>query len=73
MTLPAMVANPPAITAASCDRVMRGMKGFTVSGASVWPTKMFAAAESASTPVIPSVRRSAHAIPATTRCITPRW
>ena len=53
------------------DRVMLAMKGRTVSGASVCPRKMLAAAERASTPGTPSALRSTHATAATTRCITP--
>jgi hypothetical protein len=67
-----MVANPPTMMHISCDRVMPAMNGFTVSGASVCPRKMFAAPESASAPLIPSAARSTAARPATTRCITPR-
>ena len=63
----------PVITAITCERVMRGMNGRTVSGASVCPRKMLAAPESASTPLIPSTRRSTTASAATTRCMTPRW
>ena len=73
MTLPAIVAKPPAITHMTWERVMPAMNGFTVSGASVWPTKMFAAAESASVPVTPISLRMPHASAAITRCITPRW
>jgi hypothetical protein len=75
MTLPAMVAKPPAMTAWSCERVIAGRNGRTKSGASVWPTKMLAAAETASDPVTPgpSDLRRTHATPATTTCITPRW
>ena len=71
ITLPAIVANPPTITHISCDSVMRAMNGRTVSGASVCPTKMFAEADIASTPVIPSARRRTDASSAMMRCITP--
>ena len=42
------------------------------SGASVCPTKMFALTESDSGPLVPSARRTTHATPRTTACMTPR-
>ena len=71
ITLPAIVAKPPTMTHISCDSVIRPMNGRTVSGASVCPTKMLAEADIASTPVMPSARRSSAASSAMTRCITP--
>ncbi len=38
MTAPAIVAQPPVITANSSDSVMPLRYGRTTSGASVWPT-----------------------------------
>lgn len=43
-TEPATVLSPPTITANSADSSSRRMYGLMSRGASVWPTKMFAAA-----------------------------
>ncbi len=68
-----MVAKPPTITAWSSDIVIVSTNGRTTSGASVWPTKMLAAAERVSEPEVPIVFRITLAIPPTTHCIAPRW
>ena len=47
-------AQPPVITANSSERVMPAMNGRTTSGASVWPTKMLAAADRDSGRLVPS-------------------
>jgi hypothetical protein len=43
-TEPATDDKPPTITAKSSERVIDGMKGLTIKGASVCPTKIFPAA-----------------------------
>ena len=67
------MAKPPVMTDMSSERVMRSTNGLTSSGASVWPTKMLPAADRVSAPLVPIVRRITHAIPPTSRCMTPRW
>ena len=67
------MAKPPTITAISSLSVMVSTKGFTTSGASVWPTKMFAAAERVSEPEVPMVRCISQAKLLTTHCMIPRW
>jgi hypothetical protein len=67
----AIVAKPPAITAISSERVMRARYGRIKSGASVWPTKTFAAHERLSAPDTPRMRVMTNATPATSRCNSP--
>ena len=64
---------PPAITTSNSLFVISETKGFTSSGASVWPTKMLAAVESVSAPLVRIVFCMAHAMPRITTCISPRW
>ena len=52
MTPPEIVAIPPTIIASSSDCVMRGTYGLTMIGASVWPMKTLAAADSVSAPLV---------------------
>ena len=61
-----MVAKPPTINAMSSDFVMLLMYGRTISGASVCPTKILAAAASVSDPEVPNVRCMTHANASTT-------
>ncbi len=49
-----------------------GTYGRMTSGASVWPMKMLAAAESVSLPLVPSARRMTQATARTTRCRMPQ-
>ena len=51
----AVFAKPPTITSISSLLVSSGRYGLMTSGASVWPTKMFAAVESVSAPEVPIV------------------
>ncbi len=67
-----MVAMPPVIMQSSSLRVMRGMYGLMSSGASVWPMKMFAAAESVSLPLVRIALRITHATAWTTFCKMPQ-
>ena len=48
----AMLAKPPTMMAINSLPVADSRKGLTSSGASVWPTKMFAAADSVSAPLV---------------------
>ena len=48
-----MVAMPPIMMASSSDCVILATYGLTISGASVWPMKTFAAAERLSAPLTP--------------------
>ena len=66
-----MLANPPTMIAISSLLVAEERNGFTISGASVWPTKMFAAVESVSAPLVPMVFCITHASPCTTRVRMP--
>ena len=68
-----MEASPPTMMAKSSDFVMRGMYGFTTRGASVWPTKMLAQAESDSARLVPRALRRAPPRVFTTICMMPRW
>ena len=54
-TLPAIVANPPTMTAWSSLSVISAMKGLTSKGASVWPIKILPAAESDSDADVPKM------------------
>ena len=63
MTPPATVAKPAVMTACSSERVIFSTKGFTNSGASVWPTKMLAAVARLSAPEVPIVRCITQATP----------
>ena len=65
------MANPPTITHISSERVMLAMYGRTTSGASVWPTKMFAAVDRLSAPLVPNVWTISFAMPRTTSCMMP--
>ncbi len=67
-----MVAKPPVITAMSSDCVMVGTKGRISIGASVWPTKMLADAESDSAPEVPIVFIIRRAKMPTTHCRMPK-
>ena len=67
-----MVTNPPVITAISSERVSFATYGRMSSGASVWPTKMLAAADSDSAPEVRIRRMVTQAKTWTIRCITPR-
>ena len=72
ITPPAIVAKPPVITAISSLFVRLSTYGLMSSGASVWPTKMFAEAESDSDPEVPMNRTITRAKSLTTHCRTPR-
>ena len=48
------------------------MNGAIISGASVCPTNVFAAAESVSEPEVRMVRRMIHANTPTNRCMMPK-
>jgi hypothetical protein len=52
---------------------MVSTKGLTTSGASVWPTKMLAAAASVSEPLVFMVFLSPFARPTTIHCMMPKW
>ena len=52
---------------------MRAMKGRTTSGASVWPTKILAVAESDSVREVPSAFCRAPPRMRITHCMIPRW
>ncbi len=56
-----------------CERVISPMNGRTHSGASVWPTKMFAEQDRVSLPLVPIVRCMMRAMPEISFCMTPRW
>jgi hypothetical protein len=71
ITPPATVAKPPVITACSSLLVMVRTYGFTSSGASVCPTKMFPAALRLSAPETPIVRCITQANAFTNICMTP--
>ncbi len=73
MTPPATVAKPPTITAINSDFVIFDTKGRTISGASVWPTKIFAETLSVSEPLVLIVICMARAIHFTMNCIIPKW
>jgi hypothetical protein len=68
-----MFANPPTMMTISSLLVAAGTNGRTMSGASVWPTKMLAAVESVSAPLVPVVLAITHASPCTTHCKKPTW
>jgi hypothetical protein len=72
-TPPAIVANPPTMTTLSSDSVISPTKGRITSGASVWPTNTFAAADSVSAPDVPKVFCMISANPRTMNCMIPRW
>jgi hypothetical protein len=67
-----MVANPPVITAISSDFVIADTYGRMRSGASVWPTKMLAEADSDSAPEVPINFIITFANALTTSCSTPQ-
>ena len=67
-----MVAKPPTIKAISSDRVMLATYGRTTSGASVWPTKILAAAARLSAPEVRKVRCMTQAKAATAYCTSPK-
>src|SRR5437764_568020 len=58
-----MLANPPTMIAINSESVAPEMNGLTRSGASVWPRKMLAAAESVSAPEVRIDRCMTHARP----------
>jgi hypothetical protein len=62
---------PPTITHSNSERVMPDTYGLMSSGASVWPTKMLAEAESDSAPEVPQVRTMTQAKPRTIHCMKP--
>ena len=72
-TPPLMVAMPTVMTAINSDSVMLRMNGFTTSGDSMSPTKIFDAAQRVSAPDVRRVRCMIHASSCTILCITPRW
>ena len=72
ITPPATVAMPPTMTHMSSDSVMSSMYGRTSNGASVWPTKMFAEADSVSAPEVLQVTNMILAKNITSFCMTPR-
>jgi hypothetical protein len=69
----AMFANPATMMHISSERVAAATNGLINRGASVWPTKMLAAAESVSAPLVFIVLLITHARACTTYCITPTW
>ena len=70
--LPAIVVNPPVITACISDLVILARYGLIRSGASVCPRKMLAAAFMDSQAVVPSVTWSSQPTFPTTQVIVPR-
>ena len=71
-TPPAMVPMPAVISAKISLRVIRPMYGFTISGDSVWPRKIEAAAASDSAPESFMNFRVTQAKAHTTFCKTPQ-
>ena len=67
------MAKPPVITAISSERVILPTYERIRSGASVWPTKMLAEADSDSGPDVPITFVMTTAKTLTTRWMTPRW
>ena len=72
-TVPEIVASPAVMIAIITERVMPSTYGFTTSGDSIIPTKMFDAVHSVSAPEVRIVRCMIHAAPRTIRCMMPRW
>ena len=62
---------PPIISANNSERVMRGMNGLTISGASVWPNTTFAVTESVSAPEVRISAPMTQATALTKNCNTP--
>ena len=67
-----MVAMPPTIKANISDRVIFEIYGLTINGASVWPTKTFAAAAKLSAPDNRITLLITQAIPLTTSWSIPK-
>jgi hypothetical protein len=63
---------PAVMTVMSSDSVIRSMNGFTVSGDSIMPVKMFVAAQSVSAPEVRMVRCMTHAAARTKCCMIRR-
>jgi hypothetical protein len=72
ITPPATVAMPPTITQCNSERVISPTYGLMSRGASVWPTKMLAEADSDSAPEVRQVRTMIHAKAFTMTCMKPR-
>ena len=62
---------PPIISASNSDRVMRGMNGLTINGASVWPNTTFAVTANVSAPEVRSNLPITQATAFTKNCKTP--
>jgi hypothetical protein len=71
--VPAVLANPPSMMQNNSDRVSRDMKGLIASGASVCPSTILAAVDSASAPEIRMVQCMSLAKIATSRGKKPTW
>ena len=63
---------PQTMMVISSLRVMRGTYGRITSGASVWPMKIFAAADRVSLPLVRIAFCITHATARTTRCKMPQ-